>query len=59
VYFYPIINEALGLPVNYKSIVIAAFILLAFLITPLYWRAVKARGLKAKQDAARPPQPWE
>jgi len=57
VYAYPQINEVINLPFSYSTIVFSGFILLVFVITPLYWRASTKQAKEEKDIKEK--QPWE
>ena len=59
VFAYPFIQSKLNLAFSYSAVVVIGFILLAFVITPLYWKAIVKQGEKDKEKYARPKQPWE
>jgi len=56
---YPLIKYKLNLSFSHSYVVIIGFIVLVFVITPLYWKAIVKQGEKDNEKNARPKQPWE
>jgi len=59
VFFYPQINKILELPFSYHSIVVGGSLLLIFVVTPLYWRAMHKQGQQERENNKRVKQPWD
>ena len=59
VFYYPEINEVVKLPISYQTIILISSLLLLFVITPLYWRAIFKQGQKDRLKHKKAKQPWE
>ena len=59
VLYYPQINEILQLSISYQTVVIIGSLLLIFVITPLYWRAIYKQGQQKNEFNKKAKQPWE
>jgi uncharacterized membrane protein (DUF485 family) len=56
---YPHVRSTLNLPISHGAVVSIGFLVLAFVITPLYWKSIMKQAKKEKQNSARVKQPWE
>ena len=59
IFGYPQINEFLELPFRYKDVVLVGPLVLIFVVTPLYWRAIVKKGKKERESLAAGKQPWD
>lgn len=59
VYSYPIIKQQFGLTLGYNVVVVVAFVVLGFVLTPLYWKANVKKAEKEKASKKVANQPWE
>lgn len=56
---YPHIKGWLGLTIPYSAVVVFCFVVLGFVVTPLYWKEITKKGKQERQNEKRAAQPWE
>jgi uncharacterized membrane protein YciS (DUF1049 family) len=59
VFSYLLTQSKLNLSINYRTIVVVGFIALAFIISPLYWKAIVKKGERERLKYSNDKQPWE
>jgi membrane protein YdbS with pleckstrin-like domain len=59
VFSYPYIQDKYNIGISYKVVVLLGSVVLMFIITPLYWRAIDKDRKEEKMKYKRAKQPWE
>ena len=59
VFYYQQISEILKLPFSHQAIVLVCSLVLMFVVSPLFWRAIHKQNQHEKENNKTAKQPWE